>query len=258
MNKKKHVKHNRFFVINDKTSFHTLESYKVIRTNLQFKLMNDNEGKCIVFTSANVSEGKSTTCINVAITFAQAGSRVLIIDADMRKPTVHRYLNVKSTPGLSDKICGFSDDDACIYRTDYENLFVMPAGSIPPNPAELLMSSRMDAFLDIFKKNFDYIFIDSPPVGVVTDAAVIGAKCNGVVFICREIVSYTDTIADSLESLKKAGVNILGFIMNDVNSGGKQKYYRKKYRKGYYYSYNSGYGYGSNSYGRYGVDNKEE
>lgn len=238
--KKRNLRHNVPLLLNDKSAFTVVESYKAIRTSLMFKMMNNDNMRCLAFTSSDSSEGKTTTCINLAITFAQAGSRVLIVDADMRRPVAHRYLKVQSKPGLSDKICGFAEEEACIYRTSYENLFLMPAGSSSPSPAELLMSNRMDAFLQVFLKSFDYIFIDTPPVGVVTDAAIIGSKCGGVVFVTRQDVSRKDRIAESIKSLEQAGVNILGFLFNDYVAPSRKGYarrYKNKYGYGYGYEY---------------------
>ena len=232
MSKKRNIRNRANTLINEKSSFAIVEAYKAARTNLMFKLMNDNNKKCIAITSSEASEGKTTTCINLANTFAQSGSNVLVIDADMRRPSVHRFLEVQRSPGLSDKICGFSEDEPCIYRTKYENLYVMPAGSIPPNPAELLLSNRMDAFLDVFKKNFDYIFIDTPPIGIVTDAAVIGSKCGGVLFVVRQDVSRKDRIKKSLDSLKQVGIDVYGFILNDGTEE-ENHFYRRRYGKYY-------------------------
>jgi capsular exopolysaccharide synthesis family protein len=234
-------------IISDKSSFSIVESYKVARTNLMFKLNtmgnNDAKNKCVVFTSASEAEGKTTTCINLAISFAQTGLKILIIDSDMRKPSVHRYLNVQSGPGLSDKICGFAEDSVCIYPCEHENLFVMPAGTVPPNPAELLMSPRLDDYLDVYLQKFDYVFFDAPPVGMVTDAAIVGAKSAGVVFVVRQGITRKEEVKESIRKLDQAGSNILGFILNDVSKEKSASYY-------YYRANHYGYGYGK-SYGQY-------
>lgn len=238
---KKNIDERSFQLLSETSSFSTIESYKTTRTNLMFKLMNNNDKKTVVFTSAQANEGKTTVCINLAVTFAQAGSRVLIIDADMRRSSVHRYLKTQSSPGLSDKIGGFAEDKACVYRTVVDNLFVMPAGSLPPNPAELLLSNRMDSFLKVFTNSFDYVFIDAPPVGVVTDAAIIGAKCDGVVFICRRRFSRRDRIRKALNALNQVGANLFGFVFND-SSDGSDRRFSNKYYKGYSKNYYSAYG----------------
>lgn len=229
-----------FQLLTEKSDFSTIEAYKITRTNLMFKLMNDCDKKTVVFTSAQAHEGKTTVCINLAVTFAQAGSRILIVDADMRCPSIHRYLKTQSSPGLSDKIGGFAEDKACVYRTVVDNLFVMPAGSLPPNPAELLLSNRMDSFLKVFTNSFDYVFIDAPPVGLLTDAAIIGSKCDGVVFVCRQRYSNKTQIRKSLEALNQVGANLFGFVLNDSSDASKNrrsgKYY-KNYGRYYYESY---------------------
>ncbi|MGN0114928.1 MAG: CpsD/CapB family tyrosine-protein kinase [Acutalibacteraceae bacterium] len=239
---KKKISARTFELLSDKSNFATIESYKTTRTNLMFKLLNNNDKKTVVFTSAQAHEGKTTVCINLAVTFAQAGSRVLIIDADMRCPSVHRYLKTQSSPGLSDKIGGFAEDKACVYRTVVDNLFVMPAGSLPPNPAELLLSNRMDSFLKVFTNSFDYVFIDAPPVGVVTDAAIIGSKCDGVVFICRQRFSRKEHIRKAIDALDQVGANLFGFVFNDCNDSSEKRYsgkYYKGYGKNYYSAYNA-------------------
>lgn len=225
-----------FKLLSDKSSFSIIESYKSTRTNLMFKLLNNEDKKTVVFTSAEPNEGKTTVCINLAVTFAQAGSRVLIIDADMRCPSIHRYLKTQSSPGLSDKIGGFAEDKACVYRTEVENLFVMPAGSPPPNPAELLLSNRMDSFLKVFSNNFDYVFIDAPPVGLVTDAAIAGSKCDGVVFVCRQRFSRKDRIRKSVRALEQVGANIFGFVLNDCSDNSGYSY-STRHSNRYYSSY---------------------
>lgn len=239
---KKNITSRTFELLGDKSDFSTVESYKTTRTNLMFKLLNNNDKKTVVFTSAQAHEGKTTVCINLAVTFAQAGSRVLIIDADMRRPSVHRYLKTQSSPGLSDKIGGFAEDKACVYRTDVDNLFVMPAGSMPPNPAELLLSNRMDSFLKVFTNSFDYVFIDSPPVGMVTDAAIIGSKSDGVVFVCRQRFSHKEHIRKAIDALNQVGANLFGFVFNDSSDSAdkrnSRKYY-KDYSKNYYSSFNA-------------------
>ena len=248
---KKNISSLSFELLNENSSFALIESYKTTRTNLIFKLLNNDDKKTVVFTSAQAHEGKTTVCINLAVTFAQAGSRVLIIDADMRSPSVHRYLKTQSSPGLSDKIGGFAEDKACVYRTAVDNLFVMPAGSLPPNPAELLLSNRMDSFLKVFTNSFDYVFIDSPPVSMVTDAAIIGSKCDGVVFVCRQRFSRKDRIRKSLDALKQVGANLFGFVFNDCSDASERRYSDK-----YYKSYSKSY-YGANSASQHKSDSEQ-
>jgi capsular exopolysaccharide synthesis family protein len=174
----------------------------------------------------------------MAITFAQTGSKTLIIDADMRKPRVHKSFRIQSSPGLSDKLGGFSDID-CLYDTDYENLTVMPAGTIPPNPAELLSSRAMSELLDKLSESFEYIFIDTPPVDVVTDAAALSRFISGVVLIARHGISTKESTKAAVTALEQAGAVILGFMLNDVNI--ESRYYtRYNYRNYYQLGYGDG------------------
>lgn len=230
-----HPAQANFPILSANSPFSVSEAYKAARTNLMFMLAGE-ECKRVVFTSANAAEGKTTTCINMAITFAQTGSKTLIIDADMRKPRVHKNFKIQSSPGLSDKLGGFSNVD-CLYESGYDNLTIMPAGTIPPNPAELLSSKSMLLLLESLAKSFEYIFIDTPPVDVVTDAAALSRFINGVVLIARHGSSTKEGIKIAVTALKQAGAEVLGFILNDVEI--ENKYYYNKYKNDRYQ-----YGYG--------------
>lgn len=222
-------------IIDDNTKFDVLEAYKAARTNLMFKLNSINGHNSLVFSSYSPMDGKSTTCINMGITFAQTGAKVLIIDADMRKPVVHKYLETPIKPGLSDKLGNFVNDELCIYRTSYENLFLMPAGTLPPNPTELLVSENMSNLLNTLSPLFDYILVDAPPIGIVTDAAVIGSKTKGVVMVLKGSKTRTEHVKDSIDSLEKAGARLIGCVLNSFNKSGKS-YKHKKYDRYYRYS----------------------
>lgn len=233
-------------IINSKTPFAVTEAYKAARTNLMFVLgknKKENNGNVVLFTSSNPGEGKSTTCVNMALTVAQAGMRVLVIDADMRKPSVHRNFGIDVIPGLSDKLSGMNEE-SCIYEISCGNLFVLPAGTIPPNPAELLASDAMEDLIASASKEFDYVFIDTPPVGVVTDAAPVASKIAGAVLVARSNITTTDELKDTIQKIESAGGKVLGTVINgvDVNDGGNYKY--KRYGK---YGARYGYGYGQNS-----------
>jgi len=212
------------------------EAYKSMRTNLMF-MLSDNK-KVVAFTSSIANEGKTTTCLNMGIAFAQTGHKVLLIDMDMRKPRAHRYFEIPSSPGFSDRLGGFTKEIP-ISPTEYENLFVLPVGTIPPSPPELLMNPIFDEVLDTIKNDFDYIFIDTPPIHVVTDLAIIASKLDGVVFVVRENTVALEVVKQSIESLERVGAKILGFIMNDSvgDSLFTQYKYRRKYKARYGYTY---------------------
>jgi capsular exopolysaccharide synthesis family protein len=229
-------------VLTKDTPFAVVEAYKAARTNFMF-LLSDSGKKEVVFSSAISEEGKTTTCINLAITFAQTGSRILIIDADMRKPRVHRLLKIPSTPGLSDRLGNLTKQE-CIYATSFENVFVLPSGTIPPNPAELLASDAMKRLLSELNESFDYIFFDTPPVDVVTDAAVLASRLHGLILVTRQGYSRKEIMQSAVAALEQAGVTILGILLNDVNM---DKYSGRYRYSGRYYNY-----------GRYSYSNNDQ
>ncbi len=246
------------FVLTDQTDFNTIETYKSIRTNIMFSMPKSEGGKVIVVTSSSPNEGKTTTSINLAITFAQMGARVILIDADLRKARVHKYLGLERTDGLSNVLCGFSELEKTIKHNVRENLDCLTAGAIPPNPAELLETEEFAALLDTLRKSYDYIFIDTPPVTVVTDALIVTKYSTGAIVIVRENYTTYDLLDETMENLKIADAKILGVVMVDCNERvPRYSYYKRgrhgyKYKYGYRYSYKYGYNY------RYGDEVEEK
>ena len=241
--KKKHEisKAEDFYVIGKDTRFNTLESYKVARTNIMYSLPRSEGAKIILVTSSEPGEGKTTTTINLAITFAQTGAKTLIIDCDMRKPRIHRYLKAERANGISNVLCGFKKLDEVILKNSSPiagNLDIIPSGEIPPNPAELLSSDEMQKVLNELATRYDYIFIDTPPVTVVTDAMVVAPKTTGVLCVVKQDVSTYDNYDAAISILKNANVKILGFIFNCSNKGSsKYQYYTKRYKYSGRYNY---------------------
>lgn len=246
--------------------FKVEESYKSIRANITFSLMKKGCKK-IVFTSSVAGEGKTTTTINLAISFAQAGQKVLLIDGDLRKPKIHQYFSISNTPGLTDYLgstVSASNQDrvdlfSIVHITEYENLSVICSGSIPPNPAEILGSEPMANFLDDVSNDFDYIIIDTPPINIVSDALPIIRESDGVVLVVRYNQSTHPEVEKAIAALEFIDAKILGFVVNfvETKSGGKYNYGKySKYRYGYGYGgygYGGyGYGYGGYGYGGYG------
>ena len=259
-NNKKNVSGSKEFkVLNEKTTFSVKEAYNTVRTNL---LYSGHAGKCAIFAVCGASEnaGKSLSCINIAISFAQLGKSVLIIDADMRHPSIKKALRIKKDIGLSDVLARLTKDIPII-TTSTKNLCLIPAGSVPPNPAELLCSSRFDKVLEACAETFDYIFIDTPPLNLVSDAALLAQKVDGYIFIVRAGVDNKRNIGDAVDMLQKVDAKITGFVLNDVNKktagyAGYGKYGKYGYgrygkygygRYGKYYGSNYGYGYGYRS-----------
>ena len=236
------AKYVRRSLLSDDSHFSVIEAYKKTRTNFLFML--GNEKKVVAFASTIANEGKTTNCLNLAISFAKVGKKVVVIDIDMRKPQVHNYLNVPIAPGLSDLLGKFVSDIP-ISKTQYENLDVISAGTLPPAPPELLMTHEFSELLDTLREKYDYVFIDTPPVHLVTDLAVIAEKIDGVVFVVREKTVPVTVLRKSIESVEAVGGKVLGFILNDSErSTAFSKYsYRRRYADKYGYGY--GYGYSS-------------
>ena len=261
------LKRNQMAIINKKTPFIVKEAYKTARTNIIFSVSGSDNKECktIIVTSSGSGEGKTTSTLNLAITFALTGAKVLIIDGDMRKPRTHQYLGIVKDNGLSTVLSKQKTFEEVVYRNERDGLDVLTSGSIPPNPAELLGSEAMQKLLEKLKLEYDYIFIDTPPVSIVTDAAAISKFSSGVVLVVREGITNHESVSHSINLLKLANVKILGFFVNDIditNSGygsyGKsygRRYGISRYSRYSYKRYSDGkYGYSRYGYSNYGHD----
>ena len=233
-------------LLTDCTDFVTKEAYKAARTNIRFSLSGSKGGKKIIVTSASPGEGKTTTCLNLAIAFAQTDAKVLVIDADLRKPRIYRHLSIERENGLSDLLCGLIETKDAIKHCARHNLDCITSGQIPPNPAELLSSKEMEDLFEELSAKYDYIFVDTPPVTVVTEAAAMAKNANGVIVVVRQNSTIHESIERALANLKMADAKILGYILNGVDhSAYGYKTYNHKYKQ---YGYRYGYGYGEKSY----------
>ena len=237
-------------VLSADTTFQVREAYKTLRTNVIFSL--PQEGcKRICVTSSIASEGKSTNCLNLAITFAETGAKVLIIDCDLRRPNISKLLGKKSYPGLSNVLVGLNKIDEVIQDSGYKNLDVIFSGNIPPNPAELLGSDRRGEVIEELSEKYDYIFFDTAPVNIVTDTTIIAKWMSGIIMVVLYNSTDKDTIEESIKQLEFVGGKILGFVLNGVvygNNGSYKYNYKRsnyKYRRYNYRSYGSYGGYGS-------------
>ncbi|MBQ7717944.1 MAG: CpsD/CapB family tyrosine-protein kinase [Clostridia bacterium] len=246
--KNKEVSEPKNHILNDKSDFATVETFKTIRTNIMFSIPKSEKGKPIVITSSSPGEGKTTACINLAITFAQMGAKVIILDCDLRKSRVHRYLGVERKDGVSNVLCGFTELDSAIKHNVRDNLDCLTAGEIPPNPAELLGSDEFKELVNNLCKRYDYIFIDTPPVTVVTDALLAMESSIGVIVMVRQDYTTFDLLDITMESIKKSGMKILGVLMRGseikVSKYGSYKNTGGKYGYIYRYGYKYGYKYG--------------
>jgi len=244
----------------DELNFASREAYKKLRTNVLFSFAEDGTCKVVGVTSSLRGEGKSVTAVNTAYTMAQSGKKVLIIDADMRIPTVAKKLNLTPTPGLSNLLVGVDKKDDIIKHIRFEKtgvaFDVLTAGELPPNPSELLGSKRMEALLETLKKHYNYIFIDLPPVTAVADAVIFTKYADGMILVVRQDYCRTDSLKETINQLKFANANIIGFVYNCASTG--SKIYGRKYAKyGKYSKYKnySKYGkYYSKYYGKAYVD----
>lgn len=191
------------------------EEFRTLRTNIQFSMV-DKQLSTLMFTSAAPGEGKTTVASNVAIVFASQGKRVLLIDADMRNPSVHRLFNFVNHRGLTNLLTeNKTSIQDVAHRTTKKNLFVLTCGLIPPNPSELLASKRMDQLIENMKKHFDLIIFDLPPILAVTDAQVMANKTDGTVFVVRDGVAEKHGLYKAKELLENVHANVIGVVYND-------------------------------------------
>lgn len=200
------------------------EQYRTIRTNIEFSSI-DKQLRSFVVTSAGPGEGKSTSVANLAIVMAQNGQRVLIIDADMRRPTVHYTFSTANTRGLTNVLSKQTTLEETVQETKIENLFILTCGPIPPNPAELLNSRKMELVLEEALEQFDTIILDAPPVMAVTDAQLIASKVDGTILVTSSGKTDRDEIIKTKELLTKSKANLLGVILNNKPVDEKSYYY---------------------------------
>lgn len=231
-------------VIDDNTGFEISEAYKSARTNIMFALSGVHGCKQLLVTSAMPGEGKSTTCVNLAITFAQTGAKVIIIDADLRKPKIHRYIGVGNGAGLSNFLGGFAKLAECVHKGIEHGIDYITAGHVPPNPIELLASSNMKNLLQMLSNDYDYVIIDTPPIRIVSDAAIMAKLVGNVVLVARENYVTHPAIADTLEKFRFAQIAPIGFVLTASRRGG---YFARRRKMSKYGKYKSAYGYGYGS-----------
>ena len=206
------------------------EVYRTLRTNIQYAKV-DGELKVLLFTSAGPGEGKSTVAANTAVALAQAGHRVILVDCDLRKPVQHHVFSLNKK-GLTNCLVGESPAAELLQDTEAPNLRVLTSGPIPPNPAELLGSSRMGQALDALKEIADYIVIDCPPVIAVTDASVLSRRADGVILVLDANQVRPEMAQKAKELLENAQANILGTILNRAEIESEHSYYYYYYGHG--------------------------
>jgi protein-tyrosine kinase len=201
------------------------EQYRTIRTNVQFSFV-DKPMRSLMVTSTGAGEGKSTTAANLAVVFAQQGKKVLLIDADLRKPTVHYTFRLNNYMGLTNVLTGSAPLLPTCQETHVENLSVLTSGPIPPNPAELLSSKAMEQCIEQLYESFDLLVFDTPPVLAVTDAQILAHQCDGTVLVVESGRTEIEAAVKAKELLEAANAKLLGVVLN-----------KRKHRQGQYYYY---------------------
>ena len=218
------------------TPFAYVEAYKSLRTNIGF-LSNVSGVRSILITSAIPMESKSTTAINLAITLADSGHSVVLVECDLRKPVLRKYLKRElGQTGLAAYLAGLVTLDDCIVDLTDLGISVIGAGVVPPNPSELLNTTRMQELVELLKHNYDYVILDAPPVTVVTDAAVVGRLTDGALLVVRSKFASARTVRQAKAKLENVGIRILGGVLTRFNmrkSGWRAGYDYNKYEYGY-------------------------
>lgn len=255
------VDFSKKLLLTQDSAFAIKEAYLKLRTNLTFCMCKDKPKPCKLFvvTSANSAEGKSVATANIAISFAMLGKKTLIIDADMRKPMQAKIWGAKVKNGIAEHLAGMGNCEICEVEGDLP-LYVCCCNRIPSNPTEMLSSSAMKEMLESFYNEYDYIFIDTPPITTVVDAQILSSISDGVIIIAKSGYTTRDELQVSINLLEQVGANICGVSLTqmDPKSAKRAGKYKYKYGYGYKYGYRYGYKYGYGSYYRNTYDNNYE
>ena len=227
---KKNKKDIKIETLSDKSKFAIVESYKAARTNIMFSLSADDK-KVFAVTSYSKGDGKSTVSSNLAISFSKMEKRLLLVDCDLRRPNVHNIFKIENSMGLSNIIGKMGDFDEIVQREVLPNLDILPSGTIPPNPSELLCTARFISLVERLNEEYDYIIFDTPPIGVVSDALMLKDLVAGYVLVLRERSTTHGDVQNLLQTAKLADCKLLGFIKVGCVSS------KKRYKRNYYYYY---------------------
>jgi capsular exopolysaccharide synthesis family protein len=212
------------------------ESYRRLQSNVAYS-KPDEPYKCLLVTSSNKSEGKSTLTANLAITLAESGNRVVVVDCDFRRPRVHKIFGVAKTPGVVEQLFSNKPIGDFVQETVIPNLFVVTAGNKPPNPAEINRSKKLKAAIEELKATFDYVLLDTPPYGIITDAAPLIKLVDGVVLVAKLNQTISAELDHTIDNLKRINANVIGSVMNAYDKRKTSGYYYSDYY--YQYSYDS-------------------
>lgn len=230
-----------FYESRAKNTFHknldfaATEQYKLLRANLSFTLPDDVSCPVIGVTSSERGEGKSTTAVNLSYVLAESGKQVLLIDADLRIPSISDKMDIKNSPGLTNLLMGTEPQRISAFKSEVlDNWFIIPSGDLPPNPSELLGSRKMEKLLNILEEKFDYIVIDLPPVNIVSDVVAVSRLLDGIVLVVRADYTEKKEFDACVRQLNLSNINVLGCILNDEKLSGFSHYKYNKYYKSYY------------------------
>ena len=238
MNKnKQNFAQNVAKTLHQNLDFTATEQYKILRANISFTIPEDVVCPVIGVTSSVRGEGKSTTAVNLSYVLAESGKRVLLIDGDLRIPSIAKKMGIESAPGLSNLLMKYETSQIEYFKSNIlDNWYIIPAGNIPPNPSELLGSAKMEKFLQSMAEDFDYIIIDLPPVNIVSDALAVSRYITGIVLVVRQDYTEKKEFEACSRQLELSNVKVLGCVMNGEKSGkGSYGRYKKYYKKYKYY-----------------------
>lgn len=212
------------FIMEEKPKSIVAEAYRTLRTNIQYSSF-DKEIKTLVITSAEMAEGKSTVAGNIALSFVQNGKKVILVDCDLRKPSVHKNFKTSNLVGITEVLIGKVSIYEAIQKRS-ENFYFLTSGKIPPNPSEMLASSAMTNLIDKLKEDYDIVVLDTAPLRAVTDAQILSTKVDGTILVIRAGLTKRESVIDAKNLLDKVGTNILGTVLHAVeNTRGKYYYY---------------------------------
>jgi len=229
---------SRDLVVHNEPMSSAAESARAIRTNLTFMAAKEPL-RSLLLTSPSPLEGKTTVAISVATALAQGGKSVVLVDTDMRRPRLHRAFELRSSIGVTSVLVAQKTLEAALQTTRVPNLSLLPCGPIPPNPSELLHTPAFAALVSSLKERFDHVIFDSPPIGAVTDSAIVAPQVDGVILVLKSEQTTRDAATSALKQLRAVGANVLGCVLNDVDVAKQEAYYGGQY-------YYSGYYYGTN------------
>lgn len=231
-------------MLNVKVPFAVQEAYNTMRNNMMFSLSTEKNNVFVV-SSPLPGEGKSTTVANLCIAIGETKSRVLLVDADLRKPVQHKMFELTNNEGLSTVLAGMCDFEKAVHKKVHQNLDVLTAGPIPPNPSQILASENMVEFINNVREKYDYIVIDTSPINVVSDSLVVAKSTAGLILVTRQDITTYDQVERAIGSVKMLDVNMLGIVVNSTEANGGKYGRHSKY--GYKYGYKYSYGEESNN-----------